>query len=68
VNSGGKDDHVGTEHLLDKGNRDGSSFINDQKLRLSQLRHVLRLDVLNRLPVVLEDINAHDCVVEFGVG
>jgi hypothetical protein len=67
VNCGGENDHVWTKHLLDKGDWDCSSFINNQKLGLSQLSYILRLNVLDCLSVIFKDIYAHNGVVKFWV-
>ena len=68
MNRGGKNDHVWAKHLLNEGDWDCSSFINNQKLSLGQLRNILRLNVLDRLSVIFEDVNSNNCVVELWVG
>ena len=67
MDSGGEEDHVGPEHLLDQSDGDCGSFVDHQELCLGQLGHILRLNVLNRLAVILEDVDSHDGVVEFGI-
>ena len=64
VHGRGEHDHVGTQHLLHKRDGDGCGLVNDEQLRLRQLPVVLRLNVLDRLTVVLEDVDSHDGVVE----
>lgn len=53
--------------MLDKCDWNRSCLINDQELSLGQLGMVLRLDVLNRLPVILEDIDSDNGVVPVSV-
>jgi len=67
MNGGGEDNHVGAKHLLYESDGDSCGFINHEKLSLSQLAVILRLDVLNSLSMVLEYIDADDGVVEIGV-
>ena len=67
VNRRRKDYHVWTKHLLDKCDWNRSCLINDQELSLGQLGMVLRLDVLNRLPVILEDVDSDNGVVPVSV-
>ena len=68
MNSRGENNHVWTEHLLDDSDRDRSCLIDNEKLSLGQLCIVLRLDVLNSLTMILEDIDTNDCVIEIRVG
>ena len=67
MNSRGENDHVRAKHLLHESYRYCGSFINNQEFSLSQLSIVLRLYVLNRLPVVFEDINTDYSMVEVRV-
>ena len=67
VDGRGEDDHVGAEHLLHQSDGDRGGLVNDQELSLGQLSIVLRLNVLNRLPVILEDVNTNHGMVEVGV-
>ena len=48
--------------------RDGGGLIDYEQLRLRQQRSVLRQHVLDRLPVVAVDVDAHDSGAQLGVG
>ena len=56
--------HIWAKHLLDESNGDGCSLIDHQQLSLGQLGVILRLDILDRLPVVLENIDTHHSVIK----
>ena len=64
MNSRGKEDHVGTKHLLDNGNWDGCCLVNNEKLCLAKLGVVLGLDVLDSLPMVFEHVDSDYSVVK----
>ena len=44
--------------------RNSSSFINGEQFTVCEFVSILRLDVLDSLPVVSEHIDAHNCFVE----
>lgn len=62
-----KNDHVVAEKLLYKRHRNGSGLVNNQELSLRKFCMILRPNILNGLPVVAENINAHNSVVELWV-
>mmetsp|Transcript_38661 Transcript_38661/g.62383 ORF Transcript_38661/g.62383 Transcript_38661/m.62383 type:complete len:233 (-) Transcript_38661:552-1250(-) len=59
---------VGPQELLDHWQWDGRCLVDDQQLGLSQLLVVRRIHVLNCLPVVLEDIDPNERLVQVRVG
>ena len=67
MNSRGKEDHVGTKHLLDNGNWDGCCFVDNEELCLAKLRVVLGLDILDSLPMVFEHVDSDYSVVKVRV-
>ena len=60
--------HIRPQHLLDDSDRYSSRLIDHKQLSLGQLSIILRLDVLYRLPMVLEHVHSHHCIVEIRVG
>ena len=60
--------HIRPEHLLDNGNWNSSRLIDHKQLSLGQLGIILWLDILYRLPMVLEYVHSHHCIVEIRVG
>ena len=58
VDSGRHEHQVVAQQRPDDGQRNGGGFVNDDQLGLGQLYVVLRLDVLDGLPVFLEDVDA----------
>eukprot|EP00126_Sphaerothecum_destruens_P002083 Sdes_comp15523_c0_seq1m4476 len=68
VNCGGHEDQIRAQKLLHERERNRSGFINHDQLGLPQLVVILRLDVLDHLPMLLENIHAHNCLVEAHVG
>ena len=68
VDSGAEEHQVGAQQLFDDGQRDGGRLVDDQQLRLVAALVVLRLDVLDGLAVVAEDVHAHDRLAERRVG
>ena len=68
MNCAAEDYHVGAKHLFDYCDGNGCCFIDNKQLRLRQLSIVLRLDVLDGLPMVLEHVHSDDCIVEVRIG
>ncbi|EGG25142.1 hypothetical protein DFA_03389 [Cavenderia fasciculata] len=63
-----EEDEVGPEQVLDVGEGDGGSLIDDDELCLAEFLVVLRLDVLDSLTMRAEDVDADYSIVELGVG
>ena len=57
-------DHVRAKHLFHYCDGNGGCLIDNKQFCLSQLSIVLRLDVLDSLPVVFEHVHTDDCIVE----
>ena len=67
VDSRRENDHIRSKQLLNKSDGDGSCFVDNKKLSLSQLGIILRSDVLNSLSMVSENVDSDHCMVEFRV-
>mmetsp|Transcript_31326 Transcript_31326/g.99939 ORF Transcript_31326/g.99939 Transcript_31326/m.99939 type:complete len:481 (-) Transcript_31326:438-1880(-) len=68
VDGGAEEHEVRPQQLLHHGQGDRRGFVDHQQLGLRQLLVVLRLDVLHRLPVPAEHVDAHHSLAERGVG
>ena len=55
------------KQLLHNRDWDSSSLIDKHKFGLGELGVILRLDVLNGLAMVAENIYAHNCMVELRI-
>lgn len=68
IDGGGQENQIGPKQAFNKRQRNGCSFINDQELSLSKFRCVSRVNVLNGLTMVSENVDSHNCFVELWVG
>ena len=56
------------EEGLDLRHRNRGGLVDDEKLRLSEQRRVAGRNVLDRLPMLVEDIDAHHRLAQLRVG
>jgi len=68
IDGGGQENQIGPKQALNKRQRNGRSFINNQELGLSEFWCVSRMNVLDGLTMVSENVDSHNCLVELWVG
>lgn len=67
VDGGGYEYEIGVDEFMNKGKRDGGSFINDDKFSLVKNMRIFGGDVLDGLLVILEDVDFYNSFFEVGV-
>ncbi len=64
----GHEHEVRSEEILDQGQGNGGRLVDHHQLGLAELERVRRMNVLNGLAMVAEDVDANDGLVELGIG